>query len=56
MGDSGERSDKELYGGVGVKWKQRIRKRKAQHGTLQGDRMELKFTEGSTSGVAMDGE
>ncbi|XP_052139432.1 seipin-1 [Oryza glaberrima] len=56
MGDSGERSDKELYGGVGVKWKQRIRKRKAQPGTLQGDRMELKFTEGSTSGVAMDGE
>uniref|UniRef100_A0A0E0MJM5 Seipin n=1 Tax=Oryza punctata TaxID=4537 RepID=A0A0E0MJM5_ORYPU len=59
MGDSGGRSDKELYGGVGVKWKQRIRKRKAQHGTLQGQggmMEELKFTEGSTSGVAMDGE
>ncbi|KAF0933301.1 hypothetical protein E2562_017086 [Oryza meyeriana var. granulata] len=52
MGDLGERSDKGLSEGVVVKWKERIRKRKAQHGTVQGDRMELKFKKGSTSGVA----
>uniref|UniRef100_A0A0D9XWX3 Seipin n=1 Tax=Leersia perrieri TaxID=77586 RepID=A0A0D9XWX3_9ORYZ len=56
MRDLGERSNKRLSRDLGerFKWKERIRKRKAQHGPLQGDRMELKFTEGSTSGVTVE--
>ncbi|KAG8050670.1 hypothetical protein GUJ93_ZPchr0009g1129 [Zizania palustris] len=50
MEDLDRRSDKRLSGGVAVKWKERIRQRKAQH----GDRVELKFTEGSTSCVTME--
>nr|CBX25400.1 hypothetical_protein [Oryza brachyantha] len=47
--DLDERSEKGSCGGVGVavKWKERMRKRKAPHGTIR-------FTKGSASGVAME--